>query len=210
MEMTYTKFIRQEINNILTKLGGYLVKGSKGRHIVVIVARNDSNNLLGVNLQDRTANAIGGLIDGDNVSARRICHRVNIMHSSDTIVVSRIELDDDLVGYTGIGIHTSDATSKGYLSQIRDLDGLDDAPIDLAEEAIAHILSNYREVHIEIIYLSTVDSFAHHWRTIERHSAIDGMGIGQSIVELVARNSSCKQTYFERTTCGMFGFGSFG
>ena len=178
MEMTYTKFIRQEINNIPTKLSGYLVKGSKGRHVVVIVARNDSNNLLGVNLQDRTANTVGGLIDGDNVSARRICHRVNIMHSSDTIVVSRIELDDDLVGDTGIGIHTSDATSKGYLTQIGNLDGLDDAPIYLAEEAIAHILSNYREVHIEIIYLSTVDSFAHHWRTIERHSTIDGMCIG--------------------------------
>ena len=210
MEMTYTKFIRQEINNIPAKLGGYLVKGSKRRHVVVIVARNDSNNLLGVDLQDRTANTVGGLIDGDNVSARRICHCVNIMHSSDTIVVSRIELDDDFVGHTGVGIYTTDTTSKGYLAQVGNLDCLDEAPIDLAEEAIAHILSNYREVHIEIIYLSTVDSFAHHWRTIERHSAIDGMGIGQSIVELVARNSSCKQTYFERTTCGMFGFGSFG
>ena len=71
-------------------------------------------------------------------------------------------------------------------------------------------MPNDRKVHVEVIHLTTVDSFAHRRRTIERHATIDGMGFSQGIVELIARDGSSEQTNLEGTTCGVLGFGSLG
>ena len=84
--MSHPNLIGQEIDDVLTQLASGLVDRSKWRNIIVVVAGNDGNNLLGIDLKNRTANTVGRLLDRDDIATRRIDGRVDVVHATNTMV----------------------------------------------------------------------------------------------------------------------------
>ncbi len=172
--------------------------------IVAQVGVNHGNDLLRVNLHVDGADAVSRMRDHERLAVRRHFGQINIVHTLQTVAVGRIQLDDDLVGMSHKVGHDAHRCRGDEVAVGKDLAGLDDGDIHLAEESVIDVLTNHREVAIEILHLAAVDGLAHVGIALEWCAELDGMGQWQFRIDCRARGSASNQTDLEWTACLMF------
>ena len=139
---------------------------------------------------------------------RRIERLSEVMDTADFLGVLVIQLDDDLVRQAADRGEDTDTRGRYDLTVFGDISSFDDSDVDLAEEAIAELLSEHREVHIKVGVLTGVDAVAHILVRLVGRAELNCTCASQCAVETVARAGTSEHTYLEWAACSVLFFGA--
>ena len=119
-----------------------------------------------------------------------------------------VQLDNDLVSQATDRRQDTDTRGGDDLTVFGDVCSFDDREVNLTEEAIAQLLCQHREVHIEVRMLSRVDTSAHILVGLIRRAELHGSSASQCAIEAVARAGTSEHTHLEWATCCVLFFGA--
>ena len=116
------------------------------------------------------------MVDGHILAVGRIQRLGDVVDTADFLGVLIVELDDDLVRQAADGRQDADARGGDDLAVLGDVRSLDDGDVDLTEEAVAQLLSDHREVHVEIRVRPGIDPGAHVLIGLVGRAELDSLG----------------------------------
>jgi hypothetical protein len=101
--------------------------------------------------------------------------------------VALVQLENDPLGLMQEGRRCTHTAGQCDLAIRLDVADLDDGPIELAEESVAHRLRQLRQVHVEKLRFAGVDAFAQFGIALVRRAEFDRIALGQHAVKRRAR-----------------------
>ncbi len=177
-----TDLALQEVQEVAGDLLRGLVRRGERCVAVRTVGLDDGDDLAGVELEGRAADAVtrGGDADGGALPGR--LDAVDVVHALEVARLPLVDLDDHLVR----GVDVLDVVAHGRGRDDRavlpDGDSLDDGDVELAEEALLHLLTEVGEVDVPVLRLTGVDLPAQDRIGVVGGAETDGVGLGEDTV----------------------------
>lgn len=157
---TFAEFGGEEMADVVADALGYLICGRERLDAFRSIGGHDAHDLGRVDLKHCGADAVVGAVDGNLAAMRRISRYVVVVESAEGCVVVGGVLDDDFLGHLGDGRSHAETGAEDHLAVGAHLGGFDDGHVDRAVEAVAQILSQMRQMGVDIADLSGVDGLA--------------------------------------------------
>lgn len=117
-----------------------------------------------------------------------------------------IQFDDDPFGLLEQGRRDTDRGAQDNLSVVGEVGGFYDGHMDFPQKTVAHVLSDLREMEVEILHFVLVDGRAHVLVRLEGRAERHGVGLDQGTVYLTARGASRDEADLEFFTLCMLCF----
>jgi hypothetical protein len=169
--------------------------GQRGAH--------DAGHLARVEHDERRADAVGGVVDGDLLARGRVPRLEDVVHPEEARRVRRVQLDEDALRARAERGRRADRRREHEPAAGRDVARLHDRPVDGPEEAVAHVLRQEREVHVEEAHLPLVDERAEPGVGLVRRAEADRLGFGERSVERGSGRGAGDDADRERTAGGV-------
>ena len=161
--------------------------------MVALVGIDHSGNLRRIDIQIGASRAVVHMEDGDVLAIGGRFERIQVVHALQAVAVALVQLHDDLLGRPHNGGRDAHGGAQDDASLGGDGRRLDDGGVDTSQEAVVHVLTDMRQVEIEIFHLAGVDGAAHVGVGLERGAEAYGTGTGQRTVDLAAGGSTGDQ-----------------
>ena len=158
--------------------------------MILDVARHDVLDLVRRARDERRANAVIRLHDGNRQTIRRVERHVDVMHALKLQRLRRVDLDDDDVSLLHIGGGVAERGRGDDVALFRDGDGLDDGDVELAEVADACELCGLTQMEVEIVDGAIVDLAPKNGVRLVRQAPLDAVDGGKRVVKLRASRSA--------------------
>ena len=158
--------------------------------MILDVARHDELDLVRRARDERRADAIVRLHDGNRQTVRRIERHVDVVHALKLQRLRRVDLDDDDIGLLHIGGGVAERRRGDDVALFRDGDGFDDGEIELAEVADACELCGLAQMKIKIVDGAVVDLAPENGVRLVRQALLDAVDGCKRVVKLRAGRSA--------------------
>ena len=154
--------------------------------MILDVARHDVLDLVRRARDERRADAIIRLHDGNRQAMRRVERHVDVVHALKLQRLRRVDLDDDDVGLLHIGGGVAERRRRDDVAFFRDGDGLDDGDVEFAEIADTRELCGLAQMEVEIVDGAVVDLAPKDIVRLIRQTPLDAVDGGKRVVKLRA------------------------
>lgn len=165
--------------------GGSLVGSGERLGIVVVVAVDNADDLLGVDLKSCRADAVRWFINRNLAAIGRIERQIYVVDAVEAGGQFLVFLNNDFLCQFGIGRNVADSHSENKFAVVLDVGDLDDGCVDFAEEAVADFLGHLAQVEVAVVGVVGVDALAQVGNVLIGRAAVDGVGAGQNAVGAV-------------------------
>ena len=157
---------------------------------ILDVARHDVLDLVRRARDERRADAVVRLHDGNRQAMRRVERHVDVVHALKLQRLRRVDLDDDDVGLLHIGSGIAERRRGDDVALFRDGDSLDDGEIELAEIADASKLCGLTQMEVEVVDGAIVDLAPENGVRLVRQALRDAVDGCKRVVKLRASRSA--------------------
>ena len=157
---------------------------------ILDVARHDVLDLVRRARDERRADAVVRLHDGNRQAMRRVERHVDVVHALKLQRLRRVDLDDDDIGLLHIRGSVAERSRRNDVALFCDGDGFDDGDVELAEVADACELCGLTQMEVEIVDGAIVDLAPKNGVRLVRQAPLDAVDGGKRVVKLRASRSA--------------------
>ena len=182
-DVAVADFRSEELGDVEADPGGDIGDGSEILDLVRAVGVDDADDFLRIDPDALGADAVIGVADRDRAAVGRRCRFVDVVEAQQFLRVAAVDLDEDAFRLGEEGGSGADAGGEKDLAIHRDIGGLDDGPVELAEESVADVLRQQRKVHVEEVRLAGVDAGAQVLVGLIGRAELDGVRLGECAIE---------------------------
>ena len=123
-------------------------------------------------------------------------HVVVVEAAERGLVVGAI-LDNDLLGHHGQGGGHAHACAEDEVAVGAHLGDFDDGHVDVAVEAVAHVLAQVAQVRVEVVHMARVGELARIRVALVGRTQVDGVDAAQLAVHVVVRRRAGEEVDLE-------------
>ena len=201
----------EEVGHVAPNLVGHLGGRRHGPPLVGHVAHDETAHVRRLHLDIGQADVLNGMRDAHGRAQPGVFDFVNVVHADDLRAVPRVQLHEyAFLGHTTNCRGDTDARREvdAQLSaHVLHVDGLDDAPVEAAGDALAQVRGVVAQVEVGVAHTARVVGVAHLLVHRKGQAAVHGVGRGQLAVAAGADGGSRDDVHLEGTARGMLGAG---
>lgn len=198
------EFRGEEGGDVLANLQGGGVGLFELGDLVGQIGSDDPDDLAGIDAHGATANAVVSRGHRNGQADGGIVGFIDVVDAPQTDRVELVEFDEDFVGFLAESGSGSDRGGENNLTIGGDVAGLHDGEVEFSEKAVADVLRQHREVHVEEVSSAFVDGFAEGTVRLIGGAPGNGVGTGKFSIERVARGGAGDDANFEFPSGRMF------
>ena len=187
---TRFQLVFEEKRHVAADSRGYFVDVGKGFYSVGYVCFNHTDDFRRVDLDYRIACSIAHVADRDRFSRRRVERLIYVVNTFERSGHCLIELHNDVFCHLADSGSNTDTCGKHHAAVVREATGFHNGVFRSWEKTVTNLLSQMRQVHIEIRYLTLVDSLTHIAIRLIRRAEYHRFTLRQRPVQ----HSSCRST----------------
>ena len=173
------------------------VAGLERGDLVGHVGSDNADDFPGVDLYDGAAYPVAGGVNGNLAAERGIGCLVYIMDAVNLLRLVRVELYQNFVGKLQAGGRYADGSGEENLAAVADVGGFDYRPVELAHEAVVHVLGSHRKVEVGITDLARICAGADVGVGLVWRAVAYRLGACEHALAQVARRGAGDDGYFK-------------